>query len=116
MDFAINTFIFRGFSHGFCLAENVAAAQSLGFQGLLYDARKANQGDLAKAGHVETSWDIMEYIYIILVTPPMIYDIYRIFIYTVYILYIYIEYTVYIYIMLHIYILLAIKMRISWDI
>ncbi|CAL1146519.1 unnamed protein product [Cladocopium goreaui] len=30
-------------------AENVAAAQSLGFQGLLYDARKAAQGDLAKA-------------------------------------------------------------------
>ena len=69
MDFAIKTFIFRGFSHGFCHeqlhfseAENVAAAQSLGFQGLLYDARKAAQGDLAKAGHVEISWDIMGFL------------------------------------------------------
>ena len=31
-------------------AENVAAAEALGFQGLLYDARKAQPGDLAKAG------------------------------------------------------------------
>jgi len=30
-------------------AENVAAAEALGFQGLLYDARKAQPGDLAKA-------------------------------------------------------------------
>jgi hypothetical protein len=76
----------------------VAAAQSLGFQGLLYDARKAAQGDLAKAGHVEISWDIMGFLshhdlrYIIYI---YIYNIYIYCVYTVYI-YIYRVYSIYI--------------------